>query len=332
MEPSRRPTVPVAVIGAGGMGEFHARTLAAHPQVDLITVADPDTTRAEQVAAATASTPSTAPDTAAASAETAAVVIASPDETHAELALMALAAGKRVLCEKPLATTVADAERVLEAEIAIGARRLQLGLMREYDPAHTQVRDALTDLGPPHFMRCVHRNTNGSWTRPLDVVVGQSAVHDLHTIRWLSGEEIVAVSGFGTPRPGGWQQVTLICEMASGWHAIVEFDDDSFAYEVSVEVAAARGRVSSGIPTTATVGRAGAVARHVGADWFGRFAPAYRSEVDAWVGGLGEGQAVVGPSAWDGLAVQRVVQAAIEALETDRRVPVEQAGRPALYG
>jgi len=329
-EPETAPT-RVAVIGAGGMGEFHAHTLAAHPRVELVTVVDPDASRADLVAAATGSTARSDPNGAAASDETDAVVIASPDETHAELALAALAAGKHVLCEKPLATTVGDAERVLAAEVATGARRLQLGLMREYDLAHTQVRDALGELGAPHFMRCVHRNTNGEWTRPLDVVIGQSAVHDLHTVRWLSGEDIVAVSGFGTPRPGGWQQVTLICEMASGWHAIVEFDDDGFAYEVSVEVAATDGRVISGTPTTATVGQAGATARHIGDDWFGRFADAYRREVDAWVRGLHDGE-VTGPSAWDGVVVQRVVQAAIDAVETGHRVVVEAGNRPDLYG
>jgi len=321
----------VAVIGAGGMGAFHAHTLAAHPDVDLVRVVDPVAERAEAVAAATGSIAGTDPTEAAASPDSDAIVIASPDDTHGELALAALGVGKFVLCEKPLATTVDDAQRVLDAEVAIGSRRLQLGLMREYDPAHLQVRDALREIGAPHFMRCVHRNTNGEWARPLDVVIGQSAVHDLHTVRWLSGEEIVAVSGFGTPRPGGWQQVTIVCELASGWHAVVEFDDDNYAYEVSVEVAGPGGRAVSGRPTTATIGRSGSASQHIGDDWFGRFADAYRIEVGAWVRSIGNDGCSTGPSAWDGVVVQRVVQAAVEAVESGQRIEVAAGVCPALY-
>ena len=62
-----------------------------------------------------------------------AVVIASPGPLHAEQVLACIAAGKPVLCEKPLATTGEDALKVIEAEVALGRRLVQVGFMRRYD-------------------------------------------------------------------------------------------------------------------------------------------------------------------------------------------------------
>ena len=72
-----------------------------------------------------------------------AVLIASPDAFHAEQAIACIEAGKPVLCEKPMATSVADGARVLQAEAAAGRRLLQVGFMRVYDRAHADLRDLL---------------------------------------------------------------------------------------------------------------------------------------------------------------------------------------------
>ena len=72
-----------------------------------------------------------------------AVLIASPDTTHADLTIACIEAGKPVLCEKPLATAVADAERVVRAELAAGRRLVQVGFMRVYDRTHVDVYDML---------------------------------------------------------------------------------------------------------------------------------------------------------------------------------------------
>src|SRR3954462_11246468 len=89
-----------------------------------------------------------------------AVVVASYDATHEEFVLACIAAGKPVLCEKPLATTADACLRVVAAELTAGRRLVHLGFMRRYDPAYADVKERLDgggggDVLMVHF---AHRN------------------------------------------------------------------------------------------------------------------------------------------------------------------------------
>lgn len=320
----------IGLIGAGGMGSFHARTLAAVPNVEITAIADPFGDVAQSLASEVGGTGFTDPMAVATMAELDGLVIASPDDTHAELSLAAMATGTRVLCEKPLATSVADCQQVIDFEVAAGRRLLQLGFMREYDTPHRQVADAIEGHGQIHLIRCVHRNTNAD-SRSDATVLGQSVVHDLHTLRFMSGGEITAVSAFGTRRAdGGLRHALLVCELSTGGQGVIEFDDDGYAYEVTVDVTTDLGTISTAGPVRPTQKTDASIRVEIGRDWFGWFADAYRVEDAAWVASIGDA-AASGPSAWDGLVAQAVVEAALRALATNDRVAVEIPARPNLY-
>ncbi len=107
----------VGVVGAGAMGAAHARTLATSvPGAEVVRVFDMDTERAKQVAHGVGA--EAADSAEALVADVDAFVVASPDFTHADLAVAGIEAGKHVLCEKPLAVTADDARRVVDAEAA----------------------------------------------------------------------------------------------------------------------------------------------------------------------------------------------------------------------
>ena len=113
-------SIKVGVIGTGAIGSIHAenlmrRTIGAR----VIAVMDIDQDRANSVAAACdgARVYSDASELIA-DPDVDAVLIASTDASHAEFTLGCIEAGKPALCEKPLATTAADAERVVRAELA----------------------------------------------------------------------------------------------------------------------------------------------------------------------------------------------------------------------
>ncbi len=323
----------VAVIGCGGMGTFHARTLAGIRGAEVALLADPfGGDRVAGLAAELGATFSEDTAGAAVADDIDAVVIASPDETHAELSLAAMAAGKRILCEKPLATTVADARAVVDAEVALGHRAIQVGFMREYDLPHVQLVDALAEAGPIHLVRAVHRNTNAESRADL-AVIGQSVVHDLHSLRFLTGAEIVAVTAHGRRRgDGGLLHIVLVCEMSDGSVGVIEFDDDGFAYEVAVEVTATGTTVTTAGPVRAIERRDAAIRTTIGRDWFGWFADAYRVQDAAWVRSLDDDVAS-GPSTWDGLVAQVVVEAAIASAASGERTPVTLPAPPAaLFG
>ncbi len=322
--------VRIGLIGAGGMGAFHARTLAAMPGVSVKVIADPVGDAAETLAGELDAIGMVDPEMLATSGGVDGLVIASPDETHASLALAAMELGTPVLCEKPLATTVEDCQRIVDLEIAHGSRLLQLGFMREYDLAHRQVQQSLGDLGRIHALRCVHVNTCTEDRTSL-AIVNQSMIHDLHTVRYMTGEEIVNVTGHATTqRSGALRHVVLLCTLASGAHATVEFDDAGFAYETGVEVVGENGAVLSGPEVRAIRRVDGHTSVNIGSDWFGRFADAYRIQDEAWVDSLRSGE-TAGPSAWDGLAACAVAAAALQSLASGVTVPVSIPPKPNLY-
>ena len=322
--------VRVGVIGVGGMGSFHAHTLASLAHVELVAVADPFQPNVEKVTAALGCQGLADPMALATDASLDAVVIASPDATHADLAIAAMNTGLWVLCEKPLATTMADAWRVVEAESALGSRRMQLGFMREYDPAHVQLMAELRDAGRIDAIRAVHRNSNDR-RRPIAQIVGQSLVHDIHSARFISGEEIVSVHAFGAgAADDSFRHILAVCQLESGAHAMLEFDDAGFAYEVTVEVLAAEGDVLTGAPVRAVRRRNGSVDTYIGPDWFAWFAEEYRAQDQGCVASIRAGRAA-GPSTWDGLIAHHVVEAIIQSLSTGRSVAVEPLTRPEIY-
>jgi myo-inositol 2-dehydrogenase/D-chiro-inositol 1-dehydrogenase len=312
------------------MGSFHAHTLASLAHVELVAVADPFEANAEKVAAALGCQALTDPMALATDASLDGVVIASPDHTHPDLTIAAMQTGLRVLCEKPLATTLTDAWRVVDTESMIGSRRVQLGFMREYDPAHVQLMAELPEAGRIDALRAVHRNSNAR-RRPIEQIVGQSMVHDVHSVRFITGDEIESVQAFGSgASDGSYRHVVAVCELAGGAHAIVEFDDAGFAYEVSVEVLGADGDALTGSPTRAVRRRNGSIDSFIGPDWFAWFAEAYRIQDQAWVASI-ETPTAVGPSTWDGLVAHAVVEAILESLTTRSRIDVAELTRPGIY-
>jgi myo-inositol 2-dehydrogenase/D-chiro-inositol 1-dehydrogenase len=153
-------TVGVGVIGTGAIGSLHARNLAHRtPAAQVVAVMDIDRERVEAVAAecggARVYTDASA---LIADEDVEAVLIASPDATHAELTIACIKAGKPTLCEKPLGTSLADAEQVLQTEIAGGRRTVQVGFMREYDPAHKDLMELMArgEIGQALRFRGVH--------------------------------------------------------------------------------------------------------------------------------------------------------------------------------
>src|SRR5215210_3511925 len=89
-----------------------------------------------------------------------AVVVTSWGPTHEEYVLAAIAAGKQVFCEKPLATTREACDRIVDAEVAAGRRMVQVGFMRRFDPQYRAMKDVIGsgEIGAPLLMHAAHRN------------------------------------------------------------------------------------------------------------------------------------------------------------------------------
>ncbi len=125
-----------------------------------------------------------------------AVVLATPVPTHAELAVRVLNADKHCFVEKPLATTVADAQRAVEAAERAG-RILMVGHLLEYHPAVTRLKE-LVDSGELGSLYYVYGNrVNLGKLRAEENALWSLGAHDVSVVLHLIGEEPVECSAHG---------------------------------------------------------------------------------------------------------------------------------------
>lgn len=322
----------VGVIGAGAMGASHARTLAsAVPGAEVTRVFDMDTARATAIAEEVGGQPADSPESLI--AEVDAFVIASPDFTHADLAVAGIEAGTYVLCEKPLAVTAEDAHRVVAAEVAAGQRFVQVGFNRRFDPGFVDLKGSIDDgtLGEVRVVHGIHRNaSNATSTDDAGLVTG-SMIHEFDTFRWLLGDEIIGIR-VESPIVDGFRDPQIATLWTDGGQMITAevFVNAGYGYDVRVEVVGTGGSASLE-PRTPVVRRlSGQVGSSIGSDFVEHFVESYRIELGAWADAAQRGE-VLDASAWDGYVANLVAAAGVKALGSGAREPIEVPARPELY-
>ena len=319
----------VGVIGTGVMGSEHARLLRSEtPGAHLAGVFDADAARAR--AAAAGAIVFADPRSLIASDQIGGVIIASPDATHAELALACLEAGKPALCEKPLASSAAEALRVVQAEVALKRRLIQVGYMRRFDPGYQEMKRIKDEggIGATMLLHNVHRNARApEWfTGPMAVT--NSFVHEIDISRWLTGSEMVTAhiaSG-----PGG---DPLMITMRTDRDEIVSTEvymNAAYGYHVHAELVGRQGTVALAPPslTMRNKDRIGGVSYPD--NWIPRFADAYRRQLTDWISAATTG-APVGASAWDGYVASAIAEQIAAGLAASGETTLKYALRPPLY-
>src|SRR5690349_14698892 len=195
--------VRLALIGSGRMGSFHGETISRRlPGARLVAIADPAPgTAARMAESLDAARAYTDPAQVFADAGIDAVAIAAPARFHADLVEAAARAGKAVFCEKPMALTLADADRAIEAARSAGVP-LQVGFNRRYDRAFRAAHEAVTTgrVGTPQLLRSLTRDpelADPSRVPPWAVFL-ETLIHDFDALRYLNpgaeAEEVYAVA------------------------------------------------------------------------------------------------------------------------------------------
>ena len=186
----------VGVVGCGYWGAKHVRVLSGLADVAGVVVIDRDPAIRAAITAAFPAVQGFA-DLATALPLVDALVIATPPQSHAAVALAGIAAGKHVMIEKPMTATLVDAHRLVEAAAAAGVV-LMAGHTFEFNPAVRELRRRLDrgELGRPYYIHSARLNL-GLFRSDVDVV-WDLAPHDISIMNYLLRAVPERVSAWGS--------------------------------------------------------------------------------------------------------------------------------------
>jgi len=282
------------------MGRRHAENLLRHvDDARLVAVTDADESTRERVAKELGTTASASVDELLERTDVRAVIVASPKRFHEEHAVSAAKAGKDVFLEKPIATSLAGADRVIAAARKAGIR-LQVGFQRRYDPAYAEARKlvAAGTLGRPLFYRGVNRDLLAPVGPPGSMetsdILTESAIHDFDGARWMMADEVVGVRAtlaiVGDRATSPSSDLTMV-ELAFSRGAVAHIEamwGARYAYDIRSEILCEDGAVIVGgfAQTMLTVLRAGERRDDLYPGFLERYADAYVAELRDFVDGV----------------------------------------------
>jgi myo-inositol 2-dehydrogenase/D-chiro-inositol 1-dehydrogenase len=329
--------VKFAVLGCGRIGRMHALNLARHPRVELAYIYDVAPAAAAAVADATRARKAGTVDEILSAADVAAVLIASPTDTHLDLLVRAVEAGKAVLCEKPIDL---DLAKVDASWSRIEARdpTIMVGFNRRFDASFKAVRERIRadeigkleqviitsrDPGPPPV---AYIQTSGGLFRDM-------TIHDFDLARYLMGD-IQAVHAIGANlvdpaiAAAGDIDAAMITLVANSG-ALCQINNSrrsAYGYDQRIEAFGEKGMLQAGNQRATTVsfwGAAATEAKDPVLNFFiERYTPAYLAEIDHFVDCVENGTApLVGYR--DGREALRLADAALESMRTGQTIRLE---------
>ena len=331
--------IRLAIIGAGLMGEDHARIAARDlPGAKLQVICDMDQARARSVADMTGAVDvSSEPEAVIGRSDVDAVIVASPDFTHAPLSKACIAAGKPVLCEKPLSQSCDECLEVIKAEQNTGKQHVMLGFMRRYDQSYIEMRETLERrvIGRPLMMHNFHRNVetpNAEFTGAMAIT--NSAPHEFDVVRHVLGTEFSSITAHQPRRSDDRvAPVVMVLETEDGQLVTIEINNNAaYGYDVRAELVGESGSVAmNNMAYTRTDTKLASSTRY-DADWRGRYHEAYiRQNRDflcfAETGVFPD----IASNAWDGYCAAAVAEAGADALKSGSRQLIQMLPEPDFY-
>jgi myo-inositol 2-dehydrogenase/D-chiro-inositol 1-dehydrogenase len=300
----------IALLGAGRIGQVHARTIVQRvPSARLVAIADPMPDAAANLAARFGvSTVSTDCLSLIKDADIDAVMICTPTDTHAAYIKAAAAAGKHIFCEKPIALDLAETDRALAAVSAAGVT-LQIGFNRRFDANFVRMHQAVADgsIGTPKIIHIISRDPAPppiSYIKVSGGIFLDMTIHDWDIARFLMGSDIdeVYVQGAVTVDPaigaaGDIDTHVTVLRFANG--AIGTIDNCRqavYGYDQRAEIFGSAGSIetTNNYPNNTTVSTANGVSRDLPLNFFmQRYAEAYAAEIESFVHAVTSGTPAV---------------------------------------
>lgn len=334
--------IRIAVLGCGRIGRMHAENIARHPRAELAGVFDVYGPAAADVAQSLDVANFTTAEALMACDSVDAILIATSTPTHADFIEQAAAAGKPMLCEKPIDLSFdrvnACADTIKDSETPI-----MLGFVRRFDPGHRAVRQAILagQIGELHQVVITSRDPDMAPESYIEVSGGifrDMTIHDFDMARFILGEEVTEVFATASRlvdpdlmvRHDDYDSVSVTLKTASGKQALISNSRRAvYGYDQRVEAFGDAGMAVSENRRDNNMRLHRADFTEQGAPlnnfFIDRYADAFAAEIDAFVEAIENNQAPeVGFE--DGRQALILAEAALKSVAEGRIILTSEVG------
>jgi myo-inositol 2-dehydrogenase/D-chiro-inositol 1-dehydrogenase len=222
--------IKIGIIGAGYIGGVHANLLLRDARVTIASIYDVVKERAEQLARSTGAQVATGAEEVIEKVD--AVYVTTPNTKHTELALAAIAAGKHIFCEKPMATSLEEAQQVFDAA-SKSDKVFQVGHNRRFAPVYALLKQKLTEGLTPHSAHIkMNRGEliNPVWVASPEITGGflyETTIHMFDMARFQFGEIERLTAVGSTHEYPEVDDFSVLFEFKNGMHATFASSSDA---------------------------------------------------------------------------------------------------------
>jgi myo-inositol 2-dehydrogenase/D-chiro-inositol 1-dehydrogenase len=330
-------TLRFAILGAGRIGQVHARAVAGTPGATLVAIADSVAASAKTVQDAYGCDIRTV-DAILASTDIDAVVICTPTDTHADLIERFTNTGKAVFCEKPVDLSLVRVKACLKV-VQANQGTVMVGFNRRFDPDFMGVKAAI-DAGSLGDVEMVTITSRDPGAPPADYITRSGGIfrdmtiHDFDMARWLLGEEVdsvLAAASVLTDKKigdlGDFDSVNVILRTASGKQAVITNSRRAtYGYDQRIEVLGSRGMAQAenqGENRVVLADKSGFHAAPLLNFFMTRYIAAYANEIAAFVAAVKNGTETP-TTTHDGLMALALAEAALKSVAEGRAVKLAE--------
>lgn len=327
----------IGIIGAGRIGKVHAESITKYVKgAEVTIIADPflDETTKQWAKSLGIQYSSKNYHDILTNAEIDAVLICSSTDTHSQISLEAIMAGKHVFCEKPVAHDVEKIKEVLQAVKRTGIK-YQVGFNRRFDHNFRAVKEAVEagKIGVQHVIKITSRDPEAppiSYVKISGGMFLDMTIHDFDMVRYLSGSEVKEVYAMGgalvDPKigeAGDIDTAIITMKLKNGAMAVIDNSRRAiYGYDQRAEVFGSEGAITIGNDNSSTAvisNKEGVVSEKPLYFFLERYMQAYTSEIQEFVAAI-VNNTDVPVNITDGLEPVIIGLAAKKSLEENRPV------------
>jgi len=319
----------VGLLGAGRIGQVHAKSITSNPRSELVAVSDVFVDAAIKLAA-TYGCESLTTEEILNDPAIDAVLIATSTDTHADLIEKAVAAGKAVLCEKPVDLDLERARACLKA-IEDSDRPVMVGFNRRFDPNFATLKKQFDEggIGKGELLTVTSFDPAPPPVAYVKVSGGlyrDMAIHDFDMVCWMFGEAPVSVTAIGSSivdddigAAGDFDTAVVVLKFEDGRIAVIKNSRRAvYGYDQRIELLGSEGLLSANNVLENTVEHIsvnGAISAKPEYFFLERYKRAYEAEWAAFVEAVEDGQPVP-VSLADGVLALTVAEAATKSSQS----------------